>query len=314
VSWRLGACLALLFFSGQGHAEQIDFTRQHRDNHIHFAYQWQDNQQQRQQLDVAVLAQDFVQTPTNFRALSQARVQREVRPLLQQFARNQGWHAVEIILQGHNQQVHIVQHQGSPSEQRQRQHVLRERYDILQRQIIQQNYYNFLTTHTGERGYKPDHVAIGRASQARLQPFADAIQQAVGATASARQTLDYLLGFVQSIPYDQLDNRFTSPGAGYNPPTRLLYENRGDCDSKVTLVAALFDLLHPDINSRILYLPSHAVLAVDITPQTGDSSVPVDDRRYLVADPTGPALMEAGTVGLPYQAFIQSGALSSEGF
>ncbi|MGX5914976.1 hypothetical protein ACR0ST_09615 [Aliidiomarina sp. Khilg15.8] len=312
--WRLVAGFALLAISAQLHAEQLDFTRQHHDEYIHFSYQWQDRQQQSHGLEVAVLAEGFLQTPANFRALSPARVQREVRPQLQQFARNQGWHAVEIKTQGHNQQLRIIQHQGSSSERAERQQLLRERYQILQRQVIHEHYYNFLTTHTGERGYKPDHVRIARASQARLQPLVDALEEKLGRHRRPREALDYLLGFVQSIPYDQLDDRFRSPGAGFNPPTQLLYENRGDCDSKVTLIAALFNLLHPEIQSRILYLPQHAVLAVDIEPQAGDFSVSVADSRYLVADPTGPALMAAGEISRPYQAFIQSGALSSEAF
>lgn len=314
MSWRLVAGFVLLVISAQLSAEQLDFKRQHRENHIHFTYQWRDRQQQVQHLSVAVIEDGFLQTPLNFRALSPARVQREVRPKLQQFARNQGWHAVEIRSQGHNQQLRIIQHQGTPAERNEREQLLHERYQILQRQVIQQHYYNFLTTHTGERGYKPDHVRIAHASQARLQPLADALEDKMAPGSSPREVLEYLLGFVQSIPYDELNDRFRSPGAGFNPPTRLLYENRGDCDSKVTLIAALFRLLYPDLDSRILYLPQHAVLALDIEPQPGDFSVPVADSHYLVADPTGPALMGAGEVSRPYQAFIQSGALSSEPF
>lgn len=312
--WRFGACIALLLSSAQLQAEQTEFKRQHHDDYINFSYQWLDNQQTNQQLDVAVLADGFIHTPTNFRALSPARVQREVRPQLQKFARNQGWHAVEIASQGHNQQLQIIQHQGSASEQAERQQLLRKHYGLLQRQMIQQHYYNFLTTHTGKRGYKPDHVRIAKASEARLQPFADALQAAMPQRRSPRQALDYLLSFVQNIPYDQLDDRFSSPGAGYNTPTRLLYENRGDCDSKVTLTAALFKLLYPEIATRILYLPNHAVLAVALEPRTGDFAVTIEGTRYLVADPTGPALMPAGEISRPYQAFIQSGALSSEPF
>lgn len=306
--------MVLLLGSAQLQAEQTEFARQHQDKSINFSYQWLDEQETKHQLEVAVPNDGFIHTPTNFRALSPARVQREVRPQLQQFARDQGWHAIEIAIQGHDQQLQITQHQGSASEQAERQQLLRERYQNLQRQVIQQHYYNFLTTHTGEHGYKPDHVRIAKASEAQLQPFADALQEAMPQRRSPRQALDYLLNFVQNIPYDQLDDRFSSPGAGYNTPTRLLYENRGDCDSKVTLTAALFKLLYPEIATRILYLPNHAVLAVALEPRTDDLAVPIEGTRYLVADPTGPALMAAGEISRPYQAFIQNGAFSNEPF
>ena len=48
-----------------------------------------------------------------------------------------------------------------------------------------------------------------------------------------------MLDFIQAIPYQLLDSQSGRSGKGFLSPRQVLEQNRGDCDSKVTLMAAM---------------------------------------------------------------------------
>jgi len=73
-------------------------------------------------------------------------------------------------------------------------------------------------------------------------------------------------------------------------------QNRGDCDSKVALLATLFQYLHPEIAQRLIFVPNHALLAVALPAQPGDEQLTIEGQGYLLLEPTGPAELPLGQI------------------
>ena len=184
-----------------------------------------------------------------------------------------------------------------------------ELQQLLQRQTtayLQQEYYYQLTLPLGEQVIVPDHQRLMQDSLTALLPVASALHPKL-VTMTVRQSLAYLSHWLQQIPYQDLSDRQHSAGASFSPPLKLLQENRGDCDSKVVLLAALIRMLLPDIKLAIIYLPQHAVLAAQLPLQADDSSVTVDGREYLLLDPTGPAQLAPGQISQQYRIYTDNG-------
>ena len=171
---------------------------------------------------------------------------------------------------------------------------------------LRQTYHTELTLPLGETVIVPDHVRFMHESLNDLLPVATALHQKLANTDS-RTSLSYISQWIQRIPYQDLSDRRVSDGLSYSPPLKLLRENRGDCDSKTVLLAALLRMLLPDIKLAIIYLPEHAMLAVQLPVTATDMSVTIESREYLLVDPTGPALLAPGEIAPEYRIFTENG-------
>src|SRR5690606_5481910 len=153
---------------------------------------------------------------------------------------------------------------------------------------LQQQYYYVQALPWNARAIIPDHRRIMQDSLPDLLPVATAWHEKL-AKVPTRQSLLALSAWIQQIPYQDLSDRQRSSGASFSPPLKLLRENRGDCDSKAVLLAALLRLLLPDVKLALVYLPQHAVLAVQLPVTPEDMTVNIEGRDYLLIDATGPA-------------------------
>ena len=176
-----------------------------------------------------------------------------------------------------------------------------------QRQFyLRQTYHIELTLPLGETVIVPDHVRFMHESLNDLLPVATALHEKLANTDS-RTSLSYISQWIQRIPYQDLTDRRVSDGLSYSPPLKLLRENRGDCDSKSVLLAALLRMLLPDVKLAMIYLPEHAMLAVQLPVTASDMAVNIEGRDYLLVDPTGPALLAAGEIAPQYRIFTENG-------
>lgn len=171
---------------------------------------------------------------------------------------------------------------------------------------LRQTYHTELTLPLGETVIVPDHVRFMHESLNDLLPVATALHQKLANTDS-RMSLSYISQWLQRIPYQDLTDRRQSDGLSYSPPLKLLRENRGDCDSKSVLLAALLRLLLPDVKLAMIYLPEHAILAVQLPVKPSDMAVTIEGRDYLLVDPTGPALLAPGEIAPEYRIFTENG-------
>jgi hypothetical protein len=172
---------------------------------------------------------------------------------------------------------------------------------------IQQQIRDFAERFIRERLYtlsedntlRPDYARIARLAVDDLAPVAPAMRrwtQGMG----RRETLARLLLFVQSIPYDGLEDRKTD--VGFLLPPLVLAENRGDCDSKAVTFAALTHLLYPDLPVAMVLLPRHAYLALGLKPEPGDQTLKLDKGVWTLAEAAGPGLLPIGRLAPETQA------------
>lgn len=292
-------------------AASLDFSRAQYDQSLTLTYKFTDPEHNPVELKTEFTTDNFIHTPVLFRPLSPHRLQRDVRQRLLQVAVAEEWNNIRIQQTSLGLRIEAVS--GPSIERERRTRYLREQQQHIEDDVLAEAYYVRLREHTGREGYVPDHVRIARESRPALQELAESWRVQLG-DADAREGLAQLTHWLQQIPYDELENRLDSPGSGFYPPTRLLYENRGDCDSKVTLLGALFGMLYPDISSRIVYLPGHAVFATAVDVEEQDIWVRNGEEKLVVADPTGPALLPPGQVAARYEPHLRSGAVVARDF
>jgi hypothetical protein len=178
---------------------------------------------------------------------------------------------------------------------------------------LTRNYYTQFVAYDNSLAIKPDHVRFAQESFTDLSVLKGLILEQVGEE-SVRKVSNYVLGFIQSIPYATLESRVTSTGAGFNPPLQILWQNQGDCDSKVTLNAAIFRALMPRMKMMLVFIDNHALLAINIPSEGDELTITIDGLDYILAEPTGPAMMRIGELSASAEFAIRNGRYYAEAF
>lgn len=142
----------------------------------------------------------------------------------------------------------------------------------------------------------PDHRRIAKRYVPAMAPVAQAMSAALGPNADQRATINYVMHFLQSIPYDQLENRYTSNGAGFETPYTILSGNKGDCDSKSVALAATLRAMFPTLKLTMVYVPEHAFVGIGLPQGSADYALRLGGDVFVLADPTGPDFMNLGEV------------------
>jgi len=137
----------------------------------------------------------------------------------------------------------------------------------------------------------PNHARYARQYADHLGPLAASLG---AGDIKRRQFAARALSFVQAIPYERGKN---GSDKGFRLPLALLGKNRGDCDSKAALYLALLRAAHPKTDSAIVYMKGHAFVGLGLKPQSGDMTFEADGRKWVIAEPVGPAMTEIGQAG-----------------
>jgi hypothetical protein len=121
-----------------------------------------------------------------------------------------------------------------------------------------------------------------------------------------REQINWIMGFLQSIPYDTLQNRRTSNGSGFQTPYALLRTNRGDCDTKSVALLAILRSLYPTLPLSMIYVSEHAFVGIGIAQGPKDYALKLNNRPYVLADPTGPSQIPLGVADRRALALLKS--------
>jgi hypothetical protein len=161
------------------------------------------------------------------------------------------------------------------------------------------NYFVKYHSPTGASGIRHDHAKYTLNSSDALLPIVRAIKQLQTNQQDIKEFITIALGWIQSIPYNSLEDRLTSNGAGFISPRDLLLQNQGDCDSKSTLMAALLKAYNRELNVHMVYLPDHALLAVDlhslgVKANQAEITLQYRGKSFVLIEPTGPAQFSIG--------------------
>jgi len=304
-------CYVLILFCCSANAEQSHFSKTEHDDDYQFSYQWQDINATTQLITFSLAKNIIFDQFRNFKTYKTDLAQKFIRKSIKRRLRKTPLTDVKINFNNQNNSIDIT----GKSELK-----INEAYTAISNmeleiseQYLKDNLYHRFVTHNQVNAIKPDHRRFANLSVDNLKPLKPVILEKVSIK-NIREVTDFTLGFVQSIPYSTLESRITSAGAGFNPPLKLLWENQGDCDSKVTLTAALLRALMPRINIALVFIDNHALIGVNIAAEIGSEEMTLDHNgiTYLLAEPTGPMLLALGTISDESQQAILQGQYTIE--
>jgi len=305
-------CLSLLLTSSVS-AKQISFSKQPQDDHYTFNYQWLDHNNQPQSMSFALtkpaLFERFRMLRPYQSEFAQKTIMRTVRKQLrkeplkgaQAFFLQQDGKMVVQVKGREDKNVAIAYQKVKEIEQE------------ATSQYFKKNYYQMFITPDQLSGVKIDHASIANVSVADFKVLKPIILDKVSIK-NIRKVTNYVLSFVQSIPYSTLESRITSSGAGFNPPAKLLWENQGDCDSKVTLTATILRALMPRIDMAMIYIDKHAFIGIAIPAEAGEIAIEHEGVNYLLGEPTGPALYGLGELAPESELAVNQGRYVAEAY
>ncbi|MCJ2368481.1 transglutaminase domain-containing protein [Aeromonas dhakensis] len=188
---------------------------------------------------------------------------------------------------------------------------LTQQRDKQEAEWLKLHYFQPFTAPDGAAAIKQDHVRIALESRSELAPLAEQLKQQGSTETEARQkTTAHMLDFIQAIPYQLLDSQSGRQGKGFLSPRQVLEQNQGDCDSKVTLMAAMLAQLFPELKQAMVFVPGHALLGVALPAKPGEATLSWEGETYLLMEPTGPAQLAMGQLAPTSKTFIDSKQLS----
>jgi len=304
---------SLLLLSLSVNAEQVLFSKKERDNDYKFDYRWLDQQGDAQNLSFILDKHAIFDRFRNFKSFKADMAKVSVNNALQKKLRTERIKGViidfsknssdgEIKIRGRdNQAVNAAYTRVYQLKQ------------SLTADYLADNFYQQFTTHDQINAVKPDHARFANISSADLKSIKPSILEKFSIK-NIRKVTNYVLGFVQSIPYSTLESRLTASGAGFNPPLKLLWENQGDCDSKVTLTASILRTLMPRIKMVLVFIDNHALIGIEIPAKSDDLTITLNGASYVLAEPTGPGLFNLGEIAIESELAIGNGHYVAEQF
>lgn len=285
-------------------AAQLAFSAQKTSEQIAYEYRWQPNDGSPRSLAFALSKQALSSLPHQQHNYSPALAQRYVYVQMMKAAKAIDPKQARVTLSQQQDAIKIAVRSPSQARNQAISDQLREVQQAAFDEYLHDHYYTRYTTVYNQQAVKPDHIRFIREYQEPLIPLSQAIYDNIASQSDAREYFDFLLSWVQSIPYDTLEDRSQTNGAGFLPPAGLLAHNQGDCDSKSVLTAAIARGFLPDTPMILILLPQHALLGVALTPRQGDDTVEVDGTSYILYEPTGPARLPFGQIAPDSRAAI----------
>jgi hypothetical protein len=79
-------------------------------------------------------------------------------------------------------------------------------------------------------------------------------------------------------------DRLTSQGGDFSAPVDVIFQNKGNPDSKATLGLALFQALFPDAPLVLIILPRHALLGIGMPHRESERTLRLQGEEYLLME------------------------------
>lgn len=305
--------ILLLLFVTEGQAEQLSFSKKKIEQGYGFQYQWLDYTSSEQALSFTLNNKGLFDRFRHFKNYQNSYAQKTILRRIKKEMRKKPIPGVQIFYRQELGKFYIEARgldKGKVAKAYQEIAIIEKN---IKQEYLKESYYQPFTDHEQNNGIKVDHVSIANDSVADLKPLKPLILDHVSIQ-NIRKATNYVLGFVQSIPYSTLESRLTSSGAGFNPPLQLLWENQGDCDSKMTLTAALLRALMPRIKMALIFIDGHAFIGINIPAEAGEVTIEHNNVSYLLGEPTGPALLPLGTLAPESELAIDQGHYIAQEF
>lgn len=293
-------------------AEQLSYSKQEQQGKLRFNYQWRDQFDIQRKIDISFDKKSLLNAFRNFRSYQPHIAQRYIYIELQKAAQQIDPRQARVKIRNMRQEIQISVQSRNPDLLSKWRKEIYQQQDLAMDRYLKQTYYSHYVSPLGERAVKPDHVRFAKESRELMLPVAQALYELMPEDLTGRSHTNLLLSWLQSIPYNTLENRITANGKGYAPPPQVIFNNQGDCDSKSVLMASIMRLLLPDINMVLILLPNHALLGIGMPKQGNDETIELDGISYTLAEPTGPALFKVGEISAQSRQYIASGQFRAE--
>ncbi|WP_232230562.1 MULTISPECIES: hypothetical protein [unclassified Alteromonas] len=293
-------------------AEQLNFATSNNGDSVTFNYQWTDSKQVVHSVSFELPRETIKQNPTLQPNYKPKIAQRYVMVALLKESQKLNPKEAKVSLK--RQQDGIDIKVTSPSEEKAAE-VLESLQTVQQTAFntyLDEHYYTRFSTIFNQRAVKPDHLRYINESVKPMVPVSQAFYEKLAPQSNSRDYFALLLSWIQSIPYNAMEDRVASNGSGFVPPIGLLLQNSGDCDSKAVLASSMVRAFLPTTNMIIVFLPNHALLGVALTPMVDDETIEFEGKKYVLYDPTGPAQIPFGQVSESTKQFIDTGRFQIE--
>jgi hypothetical protein len=291
ISW-LG--MALISVHLPSFAEQFNFNKSKQNKQMSFNYTWSDHQELKTDITFTLPLRQL--KTQNHKKFIPSLAQQYVYIEMHKAARKIDPRQARVQIQRRGQDIHIQVTSRSNKLLEKWQRSMNKSQQKALDQYLQDNYYNYFRSHLGQKAVKPDHLRYIAENKAALLPIAQAVYDKLPTNSETRAYVNLVLSWVQSIPYNELENRLSSNGAGFLPPLSVVANNQGDCDSKTVLMASLIRSLLPDVNMAMVFLPNHALLGIVLPFRTNEQTLNINGIDYLLMEPTGPAKIPIGEI------------------
>lgn len=301
--------LLTIFLSFAPHAMQTGFSKTEQADSVLISYKWM-NDQQPQELSFSLAKESVTKELQGQKSYKPAIALRYVYVNMMKHAQtiDPKEARVDIRQQGKNIQVKVTSRSQHMIDKWQQ--LMNEKQEQAFEQYLQDNHFSMYENHIGQSGVIPDHIRYIAENRNIVLPVAQALYEQLLEGSDTRDYLNLLLTWVQSIPYDTLEDRMVSNGSGFFTPVEVLMNNLGDCDSKATLTASLLRSLLPNLSMVLVYLPDHAMLAVNLGQRADEHNIMVGGVPHVLLDPTGPAQIKLGKISEKSTQAIANGLYS----
>ena len=308
----LSFALLLCFAPIATYAAQLSFNKTVSTDDIQFEYRWLDSEGIEQSIAFSLPNSAIKVAPTTQANYKPEIAQRYVTVSLLKEAKKVDPREAVVSVSNENDAINIKVTSTKPNKADQILSQLKSVQRTAYTDYLDKHYYTRFTTLFNQQAVKPDHLRYVAQTFESLRPISEAFYDKVDRIENNRVYLQLMTSWVQSIPYDSLEDRVASNGSGFAPPLGLLMQNRGDCDSKAVLTGALVRAFLPSTNIVMVFLPHHALLGVAINAVPEDEKLEVEGETYVLFDPTGPALIPFGDISDDTKRYISTGRYQVE--
>ena len=283
-------------------ANQLGFNRQYVGSGVALSFSWKDMYGQTRNLQFSLEGQAAVRGHSEFKAFDNSAANTAAYKAVKKYADKNDGLEVKRSFEGFRVEYKGQAYALKDTHAKNIEDIRKQAYTT---DIERQFYMEF------NGNVMPNHRMVAKRYVRAMAPVARAIRRETSGM-DRREQLNFVLNFLQNIPYDVLMNRATSNGAGFQTPYGLLINNRGDCDTKAVALAAIMRNLYPSQRIVMVYVPNHAFVGMHGMPAKGDDVLRLGNARepFVLMDPTGPALVPVGVTQSQAQFALTHGDYS----
>lgn len=301
----------ILLLSCSANAEQLRFQRLSGSEQMSFSYQWVDMNKEQQSISFQLNNQTLFSHFRDFKNFQPDTIQDEIFTTIRKVTASLDPKEVKVEIYRYPQFIEVQVTGDSEQAVQEAQALIRKVREETFMNFLNDNFYHKYQSVAGTEAIKPDHLRIIDLSVDDVEAIAKAFK-ATFSDVGGRKQLEYLLSFIQAIPYDSLTSRIETNGAGFSPPLRLIYNNQGDCDSKTALMAAVAKKMFPSLQIALIFLSDHALIGFQLPHVQSEAWVKIEGLDFLLSEPTGPAQIPFAQVADSSLQQIESGQFTYE--